>query len=293
MDSDKINLFKERTLGKRFSATAGFIRKNWKIIAKNLLYVGIPLALIFSVGMHIYMQAAYSITYTQSFTELFIAYGIVMFASLLLSLFISGITGAIMQKYQSDELNKKSGWPELGKTALRIMKNLFLQGLIFYFIFLVIALCIGIIAAFITPELDTEAPATIMLILTVTSIFFLIILILAPSLSLMVMPIIIENKSIEESIKKGFRLGFKYWGSTLITIFLGGIIYLVFFSIFSLPYSIYLGLSIALGGNANFIISLILMFLPSLILLFTTPVYIIFLGFQYCSVAKKEEEALH
>ncbi|MDL2323318.1 hypothetical protein LJC52_04945 [Bacteroidales bacterium OttesenSCG-928-A17] len=290
MDStNKINLFKERTLGERFSAAAGFTRQNWKIIAKNLLYVGIPLALIMGFGLDRYMKASLTTDPAQNPIELLLSYGITLLGSMLIYLFISGITGAIMQKYQANELNKETGWTELGGTALRIIKNLFFQMLLLTLISSIIILCIAVIVALIAPEMDMDSSTTILISVGIIGIFSLIALALAPSVTLIVMPVIIENKPVWESIKKGFRLGFKYWGSTFVTALLGGLLYGVAYTIFLMPYSIYLGISIGTGGQSNDIVSFVLILLPTLVMLFTLPVYIVFLAFQYCSVVEREE----
>ena len=290
--SEKINLFKVRTLGERFSASATFTKQNWKIIIKNLLYVGIPLAIIMSYGMNQYLSD-YIKTALQGNSDLssLIFYAVGILASYAMMIFVTGVTGAIMQQYQSEQLVKNSGWSDLKDLVLPIMKKVFLLTLLLSLIYLIFILCIGVIVALIAPEIDPSSPTIIGIALLFLSFLLLFLIALSPSIAMMMMPIVIENKPIWESVKKGFRLGFKYWGSTFMTVLLGGLLYSVFYYLFCIPYTIYkvLTMTANTSGGVDTIISLTLMLIPSLVMFFTTPIYVIFMGVQYTSIVEQEE----
>ena len=286
--TEKINFFKERTIGERFSAAAKFTRQNWKIVSKNLVYVVIPLTLLMSFGLDKYMRSSISISSETDIFGTLISYGIMMLSNMALYIFISAMVGAIMQKYQAGELTKDTGWTELKGKVFSISKNLFLLFLIVFFVPVII---IMVFAFFISlAGIGAGSIAVVMGFLAVMLLLSLVMVALTPSLLLMTMPAIVENKSAWVSIKKGFRLGFKYWGSTFVTALLGGLLYSMFYTIFLMPYSIYLVISMAIDSSGpNPILLFVLTIIPSLVMAFTAPIFLIFVIYHYCSIIEKEE----
>jgi Zn-dependent M28 family amino/carboxypeptidase len=87
------------------------------------------------------------------------------------------------------------------------------------------------------------------------------------------------------SIKKGFILGFKNWGSTFAMIIVLGVATVVISFVFGLPYTIW---TLTHLGQSD-AVSYILGGISSLSEAFVTPLVFVFLAFQYFSIAENEE----
>lgn len=285
-----IELFKERSLGERFSVAFAFMKQNGKIIVKNLAYFGIPLSLFMSFFMDRYLvnvtvHAALG-TPMGSFTWPYI--GAVLFAALQ-SIFVMGVTGAIMQFYTQGRLTATTGWRDLSSLAMPVMGKLFLQNLIVGLVYGGLMVILAIISAFFLPEMQAGSRLMIGLFAGFFLLFMLGLFALIPSLVLMSFPIIVENKGVWESIKKGFRLGFKYWGSTFVTVFLGGLLFGLAYSILLTPYMICLFAGSTMSITIPAFVTFLLMAIPSLFMLIALPVFTVLVGVQYTTVVEKEE----
>jgi hypothetical protein len=128
---------------------------------------------------------------------------------------------------------------------------------------------------------------------------FLVIIavfIVIPSLSIIYYPAYFQQASTFESIKKGFSLGFKNWGSTFGTLFIAGLLSGVVSVILQMPLQGYImfqsistlnNSSVSIGNNGVLVYALSL--LSSLSSVITLPFIFIFLAFQYFSITEKEE----
>jgi hypothetical protein len=105
-----------------------------------------------------------------------------------------------------------------------------------------------------------------------------------PPLYLVRFPAFFQEASTMDSIRKGFRLGFKSWGTTFLTILIVGLVSGVISAILGLPYIIWL----IIGGQSE-IVSYVLSCLLSLGTAFVAPLTFVFLAFQYFSVAEQTE----
>lgn len=286
MDTERktIDFYQDRTIGQRFSAASDFVRQNWKILAKNILYIGIPLALLMGYFMQEYLSTALTGTMNKnSEFKFLIDYSLVMIFSGLMGLFLYSMTGALLYKYTKGELRDETGWNDVKGDMFSIMGKVFIQGLIFGLIITVFSFIAGMMIYGISISqngLFTGIIAIIIVLLVLGLILFL-----TPSLCLMIFPIFFEKASAWEAIKKGFRLGVKNWGAVFLTMLLGGMIAGSIYYILSMPYFIYVIITEGTGG----IIGIILSCFSSIILVITQPLFLIFFAFQYTAIVEKEE----
>ena len=277
-----IELYKKRSIGERFSATSDFISQNGKVLFKNLLYIGIPLALLQGFLMQNYtveimrMTASYLNPAESMFTPSYLG---LMFVSICFSLFVYVVTGAILKKYQEGTLNKDTAWSDLKQDVFPFAGKLFLQGLICMLGFMIVS---GILVAFVIGILFTNGVTGLVPLITMFIIFALMIIILPPFI-LIPFPIFFENASAWQGVKKGLKLGFKNWASTFLTFLLGVLIYSIVYYIVSMPYIIHFMLTNGAGGFTGYFLAII----SAISLLFLTPISLVFFGFQYTSLVEK------
>jgi hypothetical protein len=294
MSQEKIEFYKNRTIGERFSAAGDFVRQNWKVLLKNIAYVGVPLALLQGYFMQNYMQGVFSnINLTNPYNPYanlnLVAYMFTMLFSILLYLFLFSMTGAILNKYVKGSLTENTGWPDLKDKLFSFAGKLFLQGILLFLIILAISIVVAIVVAIVAFILSSFATGSFggtgILIALLFILIFGAVFLFISFLSLLPFPIFFENTSAWQGIKKSFKLGFRYWGSTFLTILLGSLLAGVVSYILAMPYVLY---SIFNMGSDGFI-GHVLAMLTSLVIVIVYPVYIIFVGFQYTSIVEKEE----
>lgn len=286
-ESNIVEMYKNRNLGERFSASATFFRQNWKVLLKNLAYVGVPLAIINGFFMQRYMADMFAII-NQSIENPYNvappnlgAYALFMLISMALNLFIPSVTGAILWRNKQGSLSQEDGWSVLGSHILKNAGQLFLQFLlIFGALIASIAIIMGL--AFLVPSgsgIVAGIVGSILMLIYLIALFFI-----TPGLSLAIFPIVLEEISAWKALKKGFKLGTKYWGSTFLTLLLGGLIMGIINYAFSIP-----SLAYNLITQGSGILGIVFSILPTLGSLIILPIYIIFLGFQYTSIIDQEE----
>jgi hypothetical protein len=243
--------------------------------------VGLFLAVLTGFFMHYYMQDAFAIMENPTIVPVinWWAYGGMMIAAISFSLFVNAVTGTILYKQAKGTLTPDTEWEDLKDSFFPIAGKIFIQGCILGLICAVPSAIMGFLLGVLTVQgnaLMAGFAAGLFLVA-----FFALMIVLIPALSLIQYPIYLEEASAWEGIKKGFQWGFKYWGSTFLSFFLGIVIMMVAFYILSMPYIIYIVLKMGGGGWIGYLLSA-LMFAASLIL---QPLYIVFMGFQYTSIA--------
>jgi hypothetical protein len=287
MYQEKIEFYKNRTIGERFSVAGDFIRQNWKVLLKNIAYIGAPLALL---------QGYFSQSSTQGlFTGLlsynpaapyaninWLHYSLLFPFSSLLLLFLLSMTGSILNKYIKGSLTEETGWVDLKSQLFSFAGRIFLQGLILSLAVFAIAIIISVFAGLLS--LGSFWTGIVIVILFGILVLGFLLFIFIP-LMLIPYPIFFEDASAWQGIKKGFRLGFKYWGSTFLTVLLGWLLSAAVSYILAMPYFIY----ILFNAGGNSLLGYALAMLSSLIGIIVLPVLIIFLSFQYTSIIEKEE----
>jgi hypothetical protein len=287
----KIEFYKNRTLGERFAATGDFIRQNWRVLLKNIAYIGVPLALIQGFFMQNYAQGVFSLAnvvtnpYSIYSNINWISYLFTILFSILLNLFLFSMTGAILNKYLKGSLTENTGWADLKDNVFSLAGQLFIQGLILCAGIAVIAFFAAIIIGLVSlVAIAGGAVGGVLTAIVALLILGLLFAVLAP-LCLIVYPLFFENASAWEAITKGFRLGFRYWGSTFVTVFLGGLLSATVSYILAMPYIVYILFNMGQSGWVGYILAMI----SSLVGIIIYPVLIVFLSFQYTSIIEREE----
>ena len=285
---DKIEFYKKRTLGERFSAASDFVRQNWKLLLKNVAYIGIPLAILQGYFMQNYVQNIFSIIYGRAFEDVNWLNLIMLFVvSSALFFFLFSMTGSILYNYNKGNLDENSGWNELQGDMFSILGKYILQGLIVSGVTVVIILLFGLLIgglAFTGGSMVSGVVGVILILLLYAVLFALM-----PPFALMIYPIIFEKASPWEAIVKGFRLGFKNWGTVFLTVFLAYLLAGMITNTISMPYFINMIFNISQGGGEGGIMDYFLVMMASASYVIIYPVATIFIGFQYTSIVEKEE----
>ncbi|MDR0683421.1 MAG: hypothetical protein LBG15_16515 [Dysgonamonadaceae bacterium] len=279
----KIEFYKNRTLSERFSAAADFIRQNWKVLLKNTMYIGIPLVLLQGFFFRNYMQEI--MTNINSPHDMNINWGSytgMVFPSLLLSLFLFSVIGAILRQCVNGSLTEQTGWSDLKGNIFSFMGKMFVQYLIISVAFVLLIVLMGLLTY--VASLMGRLPSTIVIALIFLA-FFALLIIVSPMLLLTPYPVVFENASAWQGLKKGFKVGFKHWGSTFLTVFLGTLLIVVIYYILSMPYFVYIIFNMGESGFVGYILSVF----SSLVLFILYPVFFVFMSFQYTSIVEKEE----
>jgi hypothetical protein len=280
----KIEFYENRTLSERFLVTIDFIRQNWKILLKNTMYIGVPLIILYGFFLQNLLQETLTnINFLENYTNTYlISNAGVVFLSALLSLFFFSIVGSILNRYAKGSLTDGIGWSDLKSDVFPIMWKIFMQYLIIMLTFILLAALMGVLIyvfSFTSRFLST------ILIALIFIAFFASMLIAFPVFSLAPYVVIFENSSAWQGIKKGFKAGFKHWGSTFLTVFLGGLFLFALYYILSMPYFVYSMLHMGGGGLLGYILAILSSF--ALFIIYT--IFYIFVSFQYTSIVAKDK----
>ncbi len=273
---NKIEFYKNRSFGERLSAAADFLRQNAKILAKNILVPAIPFVLLEAYFLPKYMEMVSQLSVGNiSALETGMQVGLFFLVLMCLSLFLYSMSGAIMKAYEDGNLTDQTTWSDLSGKMFSNVGKLFLIGLVMFLIIAVISLVAGLLIY------GGGMGVGVLFIF----IFMFGLIALIPPLSLIIFPVFFQDASTWESIKKGFSLGFKNWGSTFGILFVGGIMGSIVSYAFGMPYQLW----IAFNPSELSIMTYILAIIFSLGSVFATPFTFVFLAFQYFSITEKEE----
>ncbi|MDL2257087.1 hypothetical protein LJC06_02645 [Bacteroidales bacterium OttesenSCG-928-I14] len=292
MTETRIPLYKKRNLSETISDSMQFMRENWKTFFRCVLIIGAPIAIIYGFFMNRYMGDAMNMSLNENadFTSLNVGinYILTMLFSMLLYLAAFSTAISLLKYYEKKDLNTMVFQIDLMPKILDSSWRLFLLNFVVWLmVVLILALAAGIVFAI------SAASASMAIVVGV--IFYLLLfagmIALAPSIMLMNYPLIIEDLSIWDSIVKGFKLGFKNWGTTIVLILLGGLILGVISLIFSGAHILWVTLATSVFelGIIGTIISYLLSIISSLSMVITFPILAILLAFQYFSIIDKTE----
>ena len=276
---NKIEFYKNRSLEDRISTSVEFIRQNGKVLYMMILIPAIPLALIQGYFGQGYFTSAFDFQHIGNPYEILYNAGAYGGISLLLGLIVQAITAAVMNGYQGGYLIKETKLKDLRSEIFSNMGKIFLVGLVIGLLVVGGAVLFSLLVVVLT--MISKVLMIICIILLFIGVF-----VLAVPLSLAVFPALFQGASIGESIKKGFTLGYKNWGSTFLTILIAGAISGVVSYTFMLPNMIWSILHVNESWSVvSYILNTISAFAPA----FVGPVSFIFLAFQYFSVTEQSE----
>ncbi|MDR3217470.1 MAG: hypothetical protein LBU22_00565 [Dysgonamonadaceae bacterium] len=275
----KIEFYKNRYLGERISAATDFLKQNWKVLYRNIFLAAIPLSIISGYAVQfypVYNFAQLGSDFSSIWEELFLSVLGYWVVSLIYSTFLFAMTGAVLSEYGAGRLTAESGWADLKDKMFSFFGKTFLINLMLGFS--AIAFCILLVV------FAVGVGNNVLIVLMILLIIFLFIAV-TPSLTLAYYPAYYAGKSVSESIRIAFGLGFRNWGTTFVVILLSSILMMIVSTVLSLPFSI---LSAFMQGSHNFL-TFLLASIASFGSAITIPFMCVFLSFQYFSITEKEE----
>ena len=280
--SERIEFFKNRSIGERLSVAIDFLKQNWKALYKNILIGGLPLAII----MGYFLAQQINAQMLSDMHTFFLHYIFFVLISFTTFIYLYAMSGAVLFHYGRNQLTETTGWNDLKDTFFRFAgKTVLITFMVYIPILLIVA---GIAAIFSFSVGFTTGSANVgPIILMILLIFLLLVVFIAltPSFTILYFPAYFSGKTNMESIKIAFSLGFKNWGSLFVAILLTGIVFYIFYMLFSVPLII---VSIFSMGHVTFI-SYILAILSATGMVGAYPIMFIIFAFQYFSIVEKEE----
>jgi hypothetical protein len=273
---NKIEFYKNRTLGERFNAATDFLKQNWKALYKNVFYIAIPLSLVAGFAM----QFNSGISYKYSgigrdmsgalFSYIISAiYGVLLFS----------LTAAFLLKYEKDELTEDTGWKDLKGTLFSLFGKNLLISVGIAVVIIVLTMLLAVVA------FSSGFNSSFFILFLAVGFYLAVLVALIPIFSLCLFPACFSGKNVVESIRIAIKLGFKNWGSLFVTTLL--LVIIIFFVnlIFAIPYSAI----IVLNGGEHNLLTFIFASIASFSSALTTPLMVVFLAFQYFSITETEE----
>ena len=280
--SKKIEFYKNRSISDRFSVAIDFLKQNWKVLYKNILLGGLPLALIMGF-LTTWLSAS---QLTGNVPGVILPAMLAMLISFLIMIYMYSMTCSILFHYERDELTETTGWDDLKDTFSRFAgKTVLISVFMFFPVAIISGLLISTIigsAVVLSAGSTTGALAGSLLLLFILLVLFAVF---APSFTMLYFPAYFSDKGILQSIIASFVLGFKNWGSLFVAIILASIVLMVAYLIFSMPHQV-----IALFSRGNItVFSYFFAALSAIGTMLTYPAMILIFAFQYFSIVEKEE----
>jgi len=279
---ERIEFYKNRTLSERFSASIDFLKQNWKVLYKNVLIGALPLAIIGGYFAQYYQQATLANLYSGGTlaNPFYILLYIIAFVAL--GIYLNSMPGAILKKYGEGKLTPSTGWNELSRSMFSLSGKTFAIGFMIGIVIAVLAVAFVLAFSFLA---DGGVTGVFFVLAIAMLIMLAILFAFAPSLSLAFYPAYFSGAGNRESIKIAFGMGFRNWGSVIVTLILAGIVLYVVIVIFALPSIIMAFIS---RGEITFL-TFIFTFLAVLGEILTYPIFFVFIAFQYFSIVESEQ----
>jgi hypothetical protein len=292
--SDRIEFYKNRSIGDRFSIAIDFLKQNWKVLYKNICYGGLPLALLMGyllARQQSFVSLGQSLDVSSSVANIFLNMAFLYIVIFINLIYVYSMTGAVLLHYDRNQLTESSNWNDLQTTFFRFAGKTFLTMLIVFIPIGVIFTVIGAIfgfSAFAFSSSGMSALPAIGIVLFVLILFGALVALL-PSFSILYFPAYFSEKNVWEGVKTSFSLGFKNWGSLFVALILTSIIYIIVSVIFSGPLQLVSLFSVFAGMNISFVVYLLLGILSAIGILLTYPLMVLIYAFQYFSIVEREE----
>ena len=237
----KIELYKERVFGDKFSATFDFVKENWRVILRFMAYLVLPVCLLQSLGMESIFGTAFMTTAAggdigdAQVIRLLVSYAVYIVCVMLGTLFITAVIYGLMRLYD-DRPNRLSGLTmrEFRPLLWRLVKRSLVLILAMIPLVLLVGIVVGVVVVGVF-AIDLFA-GTLLLF----PIYFGIIAVSLPLMLAMPMYLMNDNETAYGAIFKGLRYGFKTWGGLFGIIFVVGMIGYVVATVVMMPYMVVL-----------------------------------------------------
>ena len=282
MDNEnRIEFYQNRSFGERLSAAADFLRQNWKVLYKNILIPAIPFVLLMAFLLPEYLKMAASLSTgdTSAILNAGVFSMLFFLVAICFSLYLYAMSGAIMQLYDEGGLTEKTSWSDLSGKMFSNAGKIFLIGLAMFLLIVLIALAAFLIGDFLSSGMGRAV------VVILVFVFIIGLITAIPPLTMVIYPALFRGASTWESIRKGFSVGFKNWGSTFGIVFIAGLMGAIVSYALGAPLQIWILFNPGQAGVMLYGFTL----LSSLASVLVTPFVFTFLAFQYFSITEKEE----
>ena len=231
IERPKIELYKVRSFGEKFSAIFEFIRENFKFLLRACTYLLLPLCLVQGFAMEMMMKVldmGEDVDVAQGmllrFGASYVGYGICL---LIGSTLLAGICYSMVKYYhKSPNRLRNTTLSDLKPIIIQVIKRSLLMTVVLVALFIVVLVLIISFAAI------TSAP-----ILAVIPILALVVCCLPVSLALPVY-VFEDKETLFSSIARGIKLGFHSFWSLLGLMFVIGFLTNILSSFTSIPWYI-------------------------------------------------------
>lgn len=220
LQNPKIVFYAQRKFGDKITATFDFVKENWRVMLKYLVYMVLPICLIQSLTMNRlmseYLGMAMSDTIDTDISSgvwlsLIANYGLTILFMMIGSMLISALVYTFMSVYNERE-------ERLTDIKFADFKSAFYMRLTRYILLIVFGIALGILAIAVVVLLAVLSPWTLMI--TIPLLF-----VCAIPLTLFVPVYLFEEKiTIFQAFTRSLRLGFATWGGVFAVSFVIGII---------------------------------------------------------------------
>ena len=313
VEKPKVDLYRARTFGQKFSATFDFIKENYKLLLKACFYLVLPLCLFQAFALERFISVvvdnnvAVAVDNADSdgalgtlLVNTGLSYLMLIVCLVLGSILLSSICFAMI-RYYNESPTRLQGVTlrDLKPLIIQCMKRSFLMGLVFSVAWVVIIIILGLFAfIFFEVTSNDQFPNVLIGI----GLFFLVIigLLVAFVPAYLSWPVYIfeDDENVFSSIRRGWRLGVHSFWSLIGLLLLMGIVENFLQMVTTLPwYFMYLAkvfISATNEGATSVVNSPIYNFVEyilSVIMNFgtylATTLTIIALAFHYGSVAEE------
>ena len=301
IERPKIELYKVRSFGEKFSAIFEFIRENFKFLLRACTYLLLPLCLVQGFAMEM-MVKVFAPDYTNTFDmgedvdstqgmllrfgASYVGYGICL---LIGSTLLAGICYSMVKYYhKSPNRLRNTTLSDLKPIIIQVIKRSLLMTVV------LVALFIGVFVLVISLAAIVSAP-----ILAIIPILALFVCCLPASLALPVY-VFEDKETLFSSIARGIKLGFHSFWSLLGLMFVIGFLTNILSSFTSIPWyiltvvkSVLLATDTTQSSFATSPVYSFLVYLSSVFMNFgmyiTMTISTFALAFHYGSIAEEED----
>ncbi len=237
----KIELYKERLFGDKFSATFDFVKENWRVVLRFMNYLVLPVCLLQSLGMDSVFGAAFTNAASDGtinngqLIHMLVSYVVYIVCVMLGTLFVTAIVYGLMRLYD-ERPNRLSGLTlkEFRPLLWRLIKRSFVLGLAMIPLVLVFG---GVVVGIYIALFSIDPALGVLLMLP---FYFGVIAVLLPLMLAMPMYLMNDNETAYGAIFKGLRYGFNTWGGLFGIVFVVGMIAYVVATVVMMPYMVVL-----------------------------------------------------
>ncbi len=282
MQKEKIEFIKERDFGEIINVTLLFIKQNYNILLKSVLYYLVPFAIIVGALLGLNQHSSMAQLFNQSavsYSNQIIAIIIIVILAVIIFSLMPAIILEIFRDYQTygpENMDMARIWEKARKSlGLILGLTVSIVGIMIGFIFLMV------LFAKVTPWLI---------------VFFFLPLFYASIVVYFAFPVrVLEGGTIGESLKRAFFLVNGNWWWTFLIYFVISLIVSIIGMAFAIPqyvYLIFIGITSAKGGTPELsmgvmIFTYALTFVGQIIV---NNIPIIALTFQYYNLLEKKDK---